>query len=191
MFNNWTNIFTTDCFVVKLLNGEYVYPIFKNGRTSLDEYASKNNLEYLKNSQLSNLKEITIFLRDPVERFASGVHTVIEFENIIDTSSFLKDIENLNFYDRHFLPQVCWLFHLVRYYKNTVRLLPVKELYNYIPNRDAPPIKNLSVERKQQILSIDYKNYVEADKKLLNSYLGKTVELKKIVEEFRYVLSSS
>ena len=86
---------------------------------------------------------------------------------------------------------MCWLFHLVRYYKNTVRLLPVKELYNYIPNRDAPPIKNLSVERKQQILSIDYKNYVEADKKLLNSYLGKTVELKKIVEEFRYVLSSS
>jgi len=191
MFKNWTNIFTTDCSVIKMLNGECVYPIFKNGRSSLNEYALENKLKILKNEQLSTLKEITIFLRDPVERFISGVHTVLEFEDIIDVPAFLKKIENLTFYNRHFIPQVYWLLHLLKYFKGNVKLLPVEELYNIIPNRNAPNINKLTAERKQQILSIKHKNYIQADQRLMHRYLGKTVELKTIIEEFRYVLSSS
>ena len=191
MFKNWTNIFTTDCSVIKMLNGECVYPIFKNGRSSLNEYALENKLKILKNEQLSTLKEITIFLRDPVERFISGVHTVLEFEDIIDVPAFLKKIENLTFYNRHFIPQVYWLLHLLKYFKGKVKLLPVEELYNIIPNRNAPNINKLTAERKQQILSIKHKNYIQADQRLMHRYLGKTVELKTMIKEFKYALSSS
>lgn len=174
-----------------MLNGECVYPIFKNGRSSLNEYALENKLEILKNEQLSTLKEITIFLRNPVERFISGVHTVIEFENVVDIPKFLKEIESLNFYNRHFIPQIYWLLHLLKYFKGKVKLLPVEELYNYIPNRDTPGIQKLSNARKEKILSIKHQKYIEDDQKLLFRYLGKTVELKTIIEEFKYALSSS
>ena len=191
MFNNWTNIFTTDCSVIKMLNGEYVYPIFKNGRSSLSNYAEQNQLKVIKNEQLSTIKEITVFLRDPVKRFVSGVHTVIEFENAVDIPAFLKKIEKFNFYNRHFIPQVYWLFHLLKYFKGNVKLLPVEELYSIIPNREAPIIQKLSTERKAQILSIEHEKYVEADQRLMHRYLGRTVELKTIIEEFKYALSSS
>ena len=191
MFKNWTNIFTTDCSVIKMPNGEFVYPIFKNGRSSLRQYAQQNQLEVIRNEQLSNLTDVTVFLRDPKERFVSGVHTVIEFESVIDVSAFLKQVEDLNFYNRHFIPQICWLFHLLKYFKGNVKLLPVKELYNIIPNRDAPNINKLTVERKQQILSIEHEKYIQADQRLMHRYLGKTVELKTIIEEFKYALSSS
>jgi len=191
MFKNWTNIFTTDCSVIKMLNGEYVYPIFKNGRSSLSNYAQQNELEVLKNEQLSTLEEITVFLRDPVKRFVSGVHTVIGFEDVINVPAFLKEVENFNFYNRHFIPQVYWLLHLLKYFKGKVKLLPVEELYNIIPNRDAPKINKLTAERKQQILSIEHENYIQADQRLMHRYLGKTVELKTIIEEFKYALSSS
>ena len=191
MFNNWTNIFTTDCSVIKMLNGEYVYPIFKNGQSSFSNYAEQNKLEVIRNEQLSTIEEITVFLRDPVKRFVSGVHTVIEFENVIDVSAFLKQIENFNFYNRHFIPQVFWLLHLYKYFKGKVKLLPVEALYDIIPNRDAPNINKLTVERKQQILSIAHEKYIQADQRLMHRYLGKTVELKTIIEEFKYALSSS
>jgi hypothetical protein len=191
MFKNWTNIFTTDCLVIKMPNGEYVYPIFKNGRSSLRRFAKQDQLEVIKNEQLSTLTDITVFLREPVERFVSGVHTVIEFEDIVDVPAFLKEVENFNFYNRHFIPQVYWLLHLLKYFKGKVKLLPVKALYNLIPNRDAPNINKLTAERQQQILSIEHKNYIQADQRLMYSYLGKTVELKTIIEEFKYALSSS
>jgi hypothetical protein len=60
-----------------------------------------------------------------------------------------------------------------------------------IPNRDAPNINKLTVERKQQILSIEHEKYIQADQRLMHRYLGKTVELKTIIEEFKYALSSS
>jgi hypothetical protein len=191
MFKNWTNIFTTDCSVIKMPNREYVYPIFKNGRSSLKLYAQQNKLEVITNKQLSALTEVTVFLRDPQQRFVSGVHTVIEFEDVFDVPAFLKQIENLKLYNRHFIPQVYWLLHLVKYFKGKVKLLPVEALYNIIPNRDAPNINKLTVERKQQILSIKHEKYIQADQRLMHRYLGKTIELKTIIEEFKYALPSS
>jgi hypothetical protein len=191
MFKNWTNIFTTDCSVIKMPNGEFVYPIFKNGLSSLRQYAQQNQLQVIRNEQLSNLTDVTVFLRDPKERFVSGVHTIIEFEDIIDVPAFLKEVEKFNFYNRHFIPQVYWLLHLLKYFKGKVKLLPVETLYNIIPNRDAPNINKLTVERKQQILSIEHEKYIQADQRLMHRYLGKTVELKTIIEEFKYALSSS
>ena len=186
---NLGKIFTPDCLVIALSNNHAVYPIYKNGFTSLEAYAEKNNCTILKNLEISQLQQIEIFLREPEQRFVSGVHTAIEWNKIDNEDSYLKDVEDMTVYDRHFIPQIYWLFHLYKYFKKTVKISSVTELYNLIPNRDVPEIKKLYAERKQKILSINHKKYIEADQRLIYRYMDQTVELKKIIEEFRYALS--
>lgn len=191
MFTDWQNIFTTDCTVIKFSDNEYVYPIFKNGFSSLEKYATEHKLELLKNEQLSELKEISVFLRDPVERFVSGVHTMIELEQIKNVDKFLQDVETLRTYDRHFIPQVYWLFHLLKYYKGKIKIQSVSELYDLIPNRNGPKIAKMSADRKQRILQLNFDKYIVADERLLYRYLNKTVDIKSIIEEFKYALSTA
>ena len=103
----------------------------------------------------------------------------------------LFDVENLKHYNRHFIPQCYWLFHLFKYYKSEVTLLPFDTMLDWLPNRGGPPIKKISKQRRGKILSINFEKYVEADQRLLHRYLNKTVQLEKIIREFKNVLSAS
>ena len=189
MFRNWAKLFTTDCQIIIFGDNDAVYPIFKNGQTSLFGYAKEKKLIVLKNQQLQDVKKIKVFLRDPLQRFVSGVHTVIELEKINNVDMFLKDVECFATYNRHFIPQFYWLMHLFKYFKGMVELLPVDELYDLIPTRGGPSIKILSADRKEQILSIDNNAYVNMDYKLMDKYIGQTVELEKIIKEFKNAMS--
>lgn len=191
MFKDWFKIFTPDCLVIVLSSKLNVYPIFKNGFTSLEKYAKLNHCKILKNKELSNLEEIQVFLRNPIERFISGVHTAIEYNNIKNEEVYLKQIENLKTYDRHFIPQIYWLFHLFKYFKKKVKISSVQELYELIPIRKSPDIAKLLTSRRNKIFAVKKDPYVDADIKLMSKYLGKTVELEKIVKDFKNVLSSS
>jgi len=192
MFKNLTDILTADCEVVKFSTGQFFYPIFKNGRSSLTKYAQRNNLPLLKNKEISNLKKITVFLRSPEERFVSGVYTFFYFTNnrLIDENT-LKKIESFNIIDRHFIPQYLWLLHLHKYFKGIIEFKPVSELYKLISNRDGPwtdnpsPWKTITQEEKGKILSIKHKKYIEVDKKIIKKYMNQSVELEKIIREFK------
>jgi hypothetical protein len=66
----------------------------------------------------------------------------------------------------------------------------VSELYELIPNRGGPWNKSplwqpLTEEKKLQILSINYKKYLNVDKKILKKYLYKTIKLKTLINEFK------
>ena len=189
MFKNWSSIFTTDCCVILLNDDVAVYPIFKNGWTSLFEYWKSRRLKLLKNNEISELKNIKVFLRDPVERFVSGVHTVIEIEKIKNIDVFLKNIEQFKTYNRHFIPQFYWLIHLSKYYRGRVELLTIEGLYNLIPNRDAPAIKKMDDERKEKILSINIRKYVNIDRDLIENYAGQKVEIESIIKKFKNAVS--
>ena len=143
MFKNLTDILTADCEVVKFSDEQFFYPIFKNGRSSLTTYARKNNLLFLKNKEISSCKKITVFLRSPIERFVSGVHTFIYLTNnqLID-ESILKKIESFDIVNRHFVPQYIWLLHLYKYFNGIIEFKSVTELYKLIPNRDGPWTNN-------------------------------------------------
>ena len=91
--------------------------------------------------------------------------------------------------NRHFIPQFYWLMHLSKYFKGAIELALVDELYKLIPTRKGPPIKKLTDARKKKILSINNNMYVDVDYKLMNKYLGQTVELEKIIKEFKNALS--
>ena len=192
MFKNLTDILTADCEVIKFNDEQFFYPIFKNGSSSLTTYARKNNLLFLKNREISNCKKITVFLRSPIERFVSGVHTFFYLTNnqsINDDT--LKKIESFDIIDRHFVPQYVWLLHLYKYFRGTIEFRSVSELYNIIPNRDGPWINNpkpwhpITKKEKNKILSIENKKYVEVDEKIIKKYMNRSVELEKIIREFK------
>lgn len=175
--------------MIELKNNNFVYPIFKNGQTSLFNYAEGQNLVVLKNSDINKLKKIIVFLRDPVSRFVSGVHTVIELEKIKNIKEFLKDVEDLKSYNRHFVPQFYWLMHLFKYFKGSVELLPIVKLYDMIPNRDGPDIIAIDEDRKKRISLINNRMYTEVDHKLMKKYIGKTIQLEQLIREFKNEMS--
>lgn len=188
MFKDWLQITTTDCKILQLTKNKFVYPIFKNGQSSLNQYAKQNNCAILENNEISNAKKILIFLRDPLERFISGVHTAIEMKkrtSSVDVKKYLQQVENFKIIDRHFVPQTFWLYHLWKYYRGTVQLKPVEDLYNLIPNRTGPSIPSLTKQRQNQILKMDYKPHIEIDQKLFTKFLNTEVELTTIVKELK------
>jgi hypothetical protein len=193
MFKNWSNIIGYDCEVIQFKNHQIIYPIFKNGKTSLENYAIYNKLKIFKNKEISKFQEIVVFLRDPEERFISGVNTYLEYkkiQSIKEEEDELKKIEKLKIYDRHFFPQYFWLFYLLKYFRGNIEIKSVKDLYQLIPNRDSPDgIKKITNIRKNRIKKLNFQKYVEVDKKIIEKYTNKTIKLESIIKEFKNVVS--
>ena len=121
----------------------------------------------------------------------------IVLKNLISRSkvkrlnNILQKIENFEIINRHFIPQYLWLLHLHKHFKGIIEFKPVSELYNLIPNRNGPwsnnatPWKAITQEEKDKILSIKHKKYIEIDEKIIKKYMNESVELKKIIREFK------
>ena len=155
-----------------------------------------NNLLTTDCKVLKNLKHIHVFLREPNERFISGVNTYIEFENLgSQEDTILKQIEEMKICDRHFVPQYFWLLHLSKYFKGSVRLATIKELRLTISTKDEPvqpngtEIPHVTKKRKEKIKKINFKNNVDIDKKIIKKYINKTIVLENLIKEFHNVLS--
>ena len=210
ILQHWNKLLTTECKAIRIPwpskvtasgtqltdNGFVIYPIFKNGRTSLYHYGLEKQAETFINEQLKSLKHIHVFLREPNERFISGVNTYIEFENLgSQEDTILKQIEEMKICDRHFVPQYFWLMHLSKYFKGSVRLATIKELRLTISTKDEPvkpngtEIPHVTKKRKEKIKKINFKNYVDIDKKIIKKYINKTIVLENLIKEFHNVLS--
>ena len=187
----WSKLLNTNCEAISVEPYGFVaYPIYKNGRTSLWEYATDNNCKTFINEELKTLDHIIVYLRNPLERFISGVHTYLEFENLgSQEDTILKQIEEMTVCDRHFVPQFIWLIHLSKYFKGTVRIDSVSELYQAIPNRGSPSIPEITNKRKQKIKKINSKNYTDVDEKIIEKYMCKSIKLETLIKEFYNVLS--
>ena len=186
----WSKLLNTTCEAIRVEPYGFVtYPIYKNGRTSLWEYATDNNCKTFINEELKTLDHIIVYLRNPLERFISGVHTYLEFENLgSQEDTILKQIEEMTVCDRHFVPQFIWLIHLSKYFKGTVRIDSVSELYQAIPNRGSPSIPEITNKRKQKIKKINSKNYTDIDEKIIEKYMCKSIKLETLIKEFYNVL---
>jgi len=69
MLTHWNKLLTTACTVIDI-GVNTIYPIFKNGSSSLMAVADKTYV----NKQIANCNNIIILLRDPEERFVSGIN---------------------------------------------------------------------------------------------------------------------
>ncbi len=113
-------VYPNRCEVIEFTDPQrFVYPIFKNGRSSFLHHSIINNSKTLINTQLKKLQEIHVVLREPKERFISGVNTFV-FNSIrddpkLDTHTILHFVENYLFLNRHYAPQLTWLINLSKY----------------------------------------------------------------------------
>ena len=175
MLKDWSKLLATDCRVIGIKD-KYVYPIFRNASTSL--FRTKESL--LVNEQIGVCEDVVIFIRDPMERFVSGLNEYSRSHKLEIMEAWQR-VQDQTLIDRHFAPQCIWLLHLYKYHKGTVTLKPfdsVKE-FTTIHTKMFPGQKT-SVPAVPRLIDIDYK---------LVELIGTQVKLSNIVEGFKNVLS--
>jgi hypothetical protein len=175
MLKHWDKLLATNCRVVGIKDYT-VYPIFRVGSTSLNAAADR---EYV-NEDIGVCKHIDVVLRDPEERFVSGLNEYSTI-NSMDIKKVWRLVEQGRLIDRHFCPQYIWLLHLYKFYRGEVTLRSFDFIHHItdIHKRKYGP-------KKQKIPIL--KEYVEIDQRIMQ-HIGHRIELKKIIEEHRHALS--
>jgi|TARA_B110000977_G_C10739460_1_gene362434 hypothetical protein len=178
MLRYWNNLLNTDCTVVDI-GPHTVYPIFRVGSSSLLGIADKKYT----NEQIVKCKHIDILIRDPKDRFESGLNKYCQ-QNNLDVKETRELVDQGKLVDRHFAPQYTWLLHLYKYYKGTVTLKPfedIKKITTVHRNNDnSIKVKNVAVAPQ--------KSFVEVDYQLMDHY-NKTIQLGELIKEYRHALS--
>ena len=69
IIKHWNKLLNTDCTVIQL-DKTFVFPIYKNGSTSLHQYAKENNCKIYRDEELKNLncipKEVPCYIFSPM-----------------------------------------------------------------------------------------------------------------------------
>jgi len=179
--------------MIKVVNikGLNVFPIFKNGQTSIVRHARRHNSNWLINEQCGRAEPITVFLRRPRERFVSGVHSYIEFEKRknedLDVEKTLLDIRDGKIVNEHFIPQYQWLKDLASYYNGILNIKTVNDLRSLIDEREEPSIPLITRQRHEAILCMEYD--LKQDEILFNRYVSSRLPIGKLLREVDNALS--
>lgn len=124
MFSEVDNIiFPNRCEVIQLASHLFVYPIMKNGSSSFYiqiQHGLQKEWKIIKNQEIKSIAApIITFIREPKNRFISGVNTYLYHlhrDNLnLDTQTILWFVNQYLFLDRHYCPQFFWLINLSRY----------------------------------------------------------------------------
>ena len=170
-------IYPDRCEVIEIeASQRYIYPIFKNGSTSLTKYAQAQKLKIVFNEQIRKLSDINIIIRNPQERFISGFNTYVyntKQENPqLDLDTIIYFAETYLFLNRHYAPQFSWLVNLTRYTSKTTKLYlsGMGSLKEFTPLNVKPKeIMLLSAEVIHRLNSnIHNEMYLRIDNLLLN-----------------------
>jgi hypothetical protein len=174
------------------IKGAFVFPIFKNGKSSIEYYAKENNCKWLFDGQCNRAASVTVFLRNPTERFISGVHSFVEFERRknkkLDYDTMLYAIENFRVVNEHFLPQYFWLENLSKHFRGELVIRSVEDLYTFIPNRNSPAIPKITEEQKNKISKIQYSD-LKYDNFLFASCIGLKIPLNELLKKVKDAVS--
>ena len=174
MLTHWNKLLNTDCKVVDI-GPHTVYPIFRVGSSSLMLAANKTYV----NSHIAECKHIDVMIRDPGDRFVSGINEYSR-QNNLDVEETWKLVEQGKLVDRHFAPQYMWLLHLYKFYKGTVTILP----FDHIKQITSVHECGNDINKPVPLL----KSFLNADHTIIEHY-NKTVGLGKLIERCKNVLS--
>ena len=173
-------IFPDRCDVLEIVPSQrYVYPIYKNGSSSLYE----SGFRLVSSDELPNINVVDIYVRNPYDRFATGVNTFLQHNSSLDRATALHFINNYLFLNRHFCTQFHWLVNLQRFTNAKIRINHIDTLSDITAlrsNQSQDPLLDeaLNTEKLHFYLSID--------KVLTEDLLGKTVPFKLIVQTIRH-----
>lgn len=169
-------IFPDSCEVLEVTSQRFVYPIFKNGSSSLKA------MEYpvVPIDQLKDIPVIEIFVRDPYKRFLSGVQTYLMQHFSLDRQTMLYIIRENLFLNRHYCPQFYWLVNLQRYTDAKIKINPIEKLNELLTVNYNKTDKDLDIEQyfknNQKVLF-----YTSIDKVLTETLLEHTVSFREII----------
>lgn len=182
-------IYPNRCEVIEIKPSQrYIYPIFKNARSSLIEEAHFQKYKILFNEQLKRINSIDVILRNPEERFISGVNTFV-WNLITEYPNFSKDtilyfVENYLFLNRHYAPQLSWLINIFRYTLEDTKfnIVGMDKLSEYtslhvIPSSEDKILDQATITRLKN--NIKNEHYQKLDRALLgligNSWTRKQI----------------
>ena len=180
-------IYPNRCEVIEIEACQrYIYPIFKNGSSSLIEHARQQNYKILINEQIKRAPIIDVILRDPLLRYISGVqkfvHDVKKENPTLDVDTILYFAENYLFLNRHYAPQLSWLINLSRYADTKLRLHNMDALSTFTPLVWIPP-KDIQFDQTvsdRLSNNIHNKMYLRLDNLLLQ-LIGQELTFKEIL----------
>ena len=174
MPTHWNKLLNTDCVVVDV-GTHSIYPIFRVGHTSLMYACQKKYV----NSEIKKLDHIDIMIRDPEERFVSGVNKYCE-DNRLNVKSTLKKINNGTLQDRHFAPQYIWLLHLYKWYKGSITIWPFKHIKNVTDVHHGKSKTKINVPVCESLVAVD---------RHLIKYYSKTLDIGYLIKKYKHALS--
>jgi len=150
-------IFPDSCEVLEIVPSQlFVYPIFKNGSSSLTESAPTYGWKTISGADIAQIQQpITVFLRDPKERFISGVNTFLQHchrdcKNL-DTNTILFFVKKYLFLNRHYAPQFYWLINLARYSRSPIKFQHMNDISQLTPHVTRAGIDPPTAEFLQSI----------------------------------------
>ena len=174
MLTHWNKLLNTDCTVVDI-GPHTVYPIFRVGFTTLSSVCERKYV----NKQIAECKHIDVMIRDPGDRFVSGINEYSR-QNNLDVEETWKLVEQGKLVDRHFAPQYMWLLHLYKFYKGTVTILPFDHIKQITSVHERKDDINEPVPLLKSFLNVDH---------AIIEHYNETFELGKLIERYRNVLS--
>jgi hypothetical protein len=174
MLTHWNKLLNTDCTVVDI-GPHTVYPIFRVGFTTLSSVCERKYV----NKQIAECKHIDVMIRDPGDRFVSGINEYSR-QNNLDVKETWKLVEQGKLVDRHFAPQYMWLLHLYKFYKGTVTILPFDHIKQITSVHERKDDINKPVPLLKLFLNVDH---------AIIEHYNETFELGKLIERYRNVLS--
>lgn len=121
-------IYPNRCEVIEFQDPQrFVYPIFKNGSSSLYEQAKISQLKIHLNNQIEKINTIHVIIRNPLDRFISGVNEFVFYtlrsNPELDLDTIMYFVENYLFLDRHYSPQLGWLVNLNKFLNPNCKII--------------------------------------------------------------------
>ena len=172
-------IFPDRCEVLEVAPQRYVYPIYKNGSSSL----YNSGFRVLNSSELALLDVVEIFVRDPFERFQSGVTTWLHHHTpAYNKETLLWAVNNHLFLNRHFCPQFHWLVNLHRFTSAKIKINSISKLSEVTALHENLNFNKINYNR---VLDPKVQFYLQIDKILTETLMGQTVAFSEIVDSVK------
>lgn len=187
-------IFPDSCEVIQVSSQQFVYPIFKCGRSSLTESIAEKKWNIVPIDEICKIsKPITVFLRDPKERFISGVNTYLQnlqsADPTLDTKTILFFVNQYMFLNNHYTPQFFWLLNLARYTDpaTPVNFSNFKDISNLTHIHSTAGITPMTKDITEYVKAFDWKKlelYFFLDQQLIDR-IGQTITIKDLLVEIK------
>lgn len=134
---------------------------------------------------------ITVFLRDPRERFISGLNTFVQHlqPDDLDPHTVLYFANRYLFLNRHYAPQFFWLLNLYRYTAPNawVTFRPITDISQLTDIHSHADVEPITPSLLEKIKSFDWSKmelYFYLDEILLG-HMGKTVKICDLIEHIK------